>query len=261
MSIKLSESDILPYTFEDGKTIMTTMTNSGYILYTLNMLKSLKQFGLDKKVFVVSIDKKGANILRRLGYNAYCIDDNQLGKFSPWNTTGYDKICFLKLELIYSIISLNKNILLIDGDIVFLKDPIPDIKWWNEEKHIDVHIQNDSLENINTNNLCTGYMLIKSNDKMINLYDCISEDGQKKYLQCAFDNNDQTYFNKFVKPHCTFQALTLFKYPNGNAFYNSPSRKENAILVHFNWVHGHIKMAKMKEHKMWLLTPEEEEQI
>jgi len=30
------------------------------------------------------------------------------------------------------------------------------------------------------------------------------------------------------------------------------------VLVHFNWIKGHLKMAKMKEHKMWLLDPEEE---
>ena len=35
------------------------------------------------------------------------------------------------------------------------------------------------------------------------------------------------------------------KYPNGQAFYNQPSRKQTAVLVHFNWVHGHIKMAKI----------------
>jgi hypothetical protein len=132
---------------------------------------------------------------------------------------------------------------------------------WNEEKHIDVHIQNDSTDNINLQNMCTGYMLIKTSEKMIKLYDCVSEEGKKKYLECAFDNNDQSYFNKFVKPHCTFQALTLRKYPNGNVFYKDTSRRDNAVLVHFNWVHGHIKMAKIKEHKMWLLTPEEEEEI
>jgi hypothetical protein len=45
-------------------------------------------------------------------------------------------------------------------------------------------------------------------------------------------------------------------------FYdNTQSLKESAIIVHFNWVKGHLKMAKIKEHKMWLLTPEEEEQI
>ena len=261
MSFELPLSNIESSLLDDGKTVITTLTNYGYLLYTLNMLKSLKPYGLDKKVFIVSIDKKAANILLNLGYNVYCIDDAELSRFAPWNTKGYDKICYLKLELIYRILSLNKNILLVDGDIVFLKDPMPDINWWLEEKHIDVHIQNDSLENINTTNLCTGYMLIKSNKTMINLYDCISDAGQKKYMACAFDNNDQSYFNNFVKPSCKFQALVLSKYPNGKAFYEMPTRKNTAILVHFNWVHGHIKMAKMKEHKMWLLTPDEEEQI
>ena len=54
-------------------------------------------------------------------------------------------------------------------------------------------IQNDSLENTNKANMCTGYMLIKSNDKMKSLYDCVSEEGKKKYMECAFDNNDQSY--------------------------------------------------------------------
>lgn len=264
MSFNLTMEDIDKYLLEDGKTIITTLTNYGYLLYTLNMLKSLKPFGLDKKIFIVCIDNKSANILKKMEYNVFCIDladHTNLSKFSPWNTKGYDKICYLKLELIYRILYLNKNILLVDGDIVFLKNPLDDIIWWLKEIDIDVHIQNDSLNNINKNNMCTGYMLIKSNNKMIELYDCISEQGRKKYVECAFDNNDQTYFNKFVKPYCTFQALSLMKYPNGQAFYNNPSRKEVAILIHFNWVHGHIKMAKMKEHNMWLLTPEEEEQI
>ena len=192
MTIKITDADLEPCLLDDGKTVITTMTNYGYILYTLNMLKSLKPFGLDKKILIVSIDQKGANILKRLGYNVYCIDDKELGRFSPWNTKGYDKICFLKLELIHSILSLNKNVLLTDGDIVFLKDPLPDIKWWSEEKHIDVHIQNDGTNNIDLQNMCTGYMLIKTSEKMIKLYDCVSEEGRKKYLECAFDNNDQS---------------------------------------------------------------------
>ena len=261
MSFDLKLENIENCLLDDGKTVITTVTNYGYLLYTLNMLNSLRNVGLDKKVLVVCIDIKGANVLKRLGYNVFCIDDNDLDRFSPWNTKGYDKICYLKLELIYRVLSLNKNILLVDGDLVFLKNPIDDINWWIEEKHIDVHIQNDSLDNSNKTNMCTGYMMIKSNKKMIKLYDCVSEEGKKKYLECAFDNNDQSYFNKFVKPNCTFQALTLMKYPNGQAFYNNTSRKETAVLIHFNWVHGHIKMAKMKEHKMWLLTPEEEEEI
>lgn len=264
MSIKLELTDLKECFLDNDKTVLTTVTNYGYLLYTLNMLKSLKPFQLDTKILIVCIDAKAAKVLKKLGYNVFCIEDlteqKELGKFSPWNTKGYDKICYLKLELIYRILSLNKNILLIDGDLVFLKDPRPDINSWINEKQ-SVFIQNDSLENENTSNMCTGYMLVKSSEKMINLYDCVSEAGKKKYLECAFDNNDQSYFNKFVKPFCTFQAIPLQKYPNGLAFYNNSSYRDSAILIHFNWVHGHMKMAKIKEYKLWLLTPEEEEQI
>ena len=252
--------DLAPCLLEDTKTIITTITNYGYLLYTLNMLKSLKSFDLDKKVLVACIDKKCAVFLKRLGYNTFCINDSELSKFSPWNTKGYDKICYLKIELIYRILSLNKNILLIDGDIVFRKNPLDDVGVWWKNTLYDVWIQNDAQENHNTTNMCTGYMFIKTSDRLIELYDCVSEAGQKKYLICAFDNNDQTYFNKFVKPGCIFNALPLEKYPNGKMFYdNTDIVRESAIIVHFNWVQGHIKMVKMKEHKMWLLTPEEEQ--
>lgn len=266
MSFNLKLDDLQNCLLEDGKTIITTVTNYGYLLYTLNMLKSLKQFGLDNKIFVVCIDKKGAKILKKLGYNVFCIEDSteqkELGKFCPWNTKGYDKICYLKLELIYRILFLNKNVLLIDGDIVFRKDLMEDMrKWWSDNIY-DVWIQNDAQENRNTKNMCTGYMFIKTSDRLIELYDCVSEKGQKKYITCAFDNNDQTYFNNFVKPGCIFSALPLQFYPNGKMYYdNTDELKDKAVLVHFNWVQGHLKMAKMKEHKLWLLTPEEEEQI
>jgi hypothetical protein len=262
MSFNLNIEHINNCLLDDNKTIITTLTNYGYLLYTLNMLKSLKPFGLDKKIFIVCIDKKGANILRKLDYNVFCIDDNELSRFSPWNTKGYDKICYLKLELIYRIISLNKNVLLIDGDIVFKKDLMEDMREWWRDSIYDVWIQNDSQENRNTKNMCTGYMFIKTSDRLIELYDCVSEKGQQKYMTCAFDNNDQTYFNNFVKPGCMFNALPLEKYPNGKMFYDNTEKiKDDMILVHFNWVQGHIKMAKMKEYKMWLLTPDEEEQI
>lgn len=264
MSIQFSLEDLTPCFLEDGKTVITTLTNYGYLLYTLNMLKSLKPFGLDKKIFVVCIDKKGSEVLKRLGYNVYCIDDSEkeIGKFCPWNTKGYDKICYLKLQLIYKILSLNKNILLVDGDIVFRKNPLENISLWLKDRIYDVWIQNDAQENRNTKNMCTGYMFIKASDRLITLYDCVSEAGKQKYMTCAFDNNDQSYFNKFVKSACLFYSLPLEMYPNGKMYYDNTDKiKDSAILVHFNWVQGHLKMAKIKEHKMWLLTPEEEEEI
>lgn len=262
MPIIINKEELDYCVLHDKKTIITTVTNYGYILYTLNMLKSLKEFGFDQKVFVLCLDKKSANVLKNLGYIVCLVDEPELQKFSPWNTKGYDKICYLKLELIYRLLSLNKNVLLVDGDIVFRKNPLDDWIEWKDNSTFDVWIQNDSQENGNRKNMCTGYMFIKSNDRLIELYDCVSEKGIKKYMTCALDNNDQTYFNNFVKPYCIVEGLPLEKYPNGQVFYNNADTlKDSCILVHFNWVHGHHKMAKMKQYKMWLLTPEEEEDI
>jgi hypothetical protein len=164
--------------------------------------------------------------------------------------------------MIYHILSLKKNVLLVDGDIVFQKSPMMDIVYWQTDNQYDVWIQNDSLTNQNTENMCTGYMYIKYTDSMLQLYDCVSEEGLRKYMTCAFDNNDQTYFNRFVKPYCKMCPLPLEKYPNGKYFYiKAKTLRCSTILVHFNWVIGHLKMAKMKEYGHWTLTPEEEESL
>ena len=243
----------------DPNTVLATVTNYGYLLYTRNMLKSLEPYGLDKSMMILCLDRKGSHILRKLGYSVTCADE-ELSTFCPWNTKNYDKICYLKLKWIHTILSQQKNMVLIDGDIVFQKNPMEDITLWHKEPRVEVWIQNDGTSNSDHRNLCTGYMFLQSNEKMITLYDCAEESD--KYKACALKNNDQTYFNQFVKPHCVTKALSLERYPNGAVFYqNSESVKQSAILVHFNWVKGHQKMAKMKEHKMWLLTEEEEEAI
>ena len=209
---------------------------------------------------MISMDQKGATILQQLGYHAICAKKEELHAFSPWNSKGYDQICYVKLQLIYRILCMRKNVLLVDGDIVFQRNPLLDLSEWKGDLRYDAFIQNDSEQNANHENMCTGYLFIRSNMLMISLYDCISEAGRKKYEKCAFDNNDQSYFNTFVKPYCRMNALPLEKYPNGNVFYHrAEAIRSIAVLVHFNWVKGHLKMAKMKEHKMWLLTAEEEE--
>ena len=262
MSINITLDTLKASILDDGATVITTITNYGYLMYTCNMLKSLASYGLDKKVFIICIDKKAATILEHIGYNVYCINDTELSRFSSWNTKGYDKICYIKLKVIYYILSLQKNVLLVDGDIVFKKNPISDIISWQGNNKYDIWIQNDSLHNKNVENMCTGYMYIKSNETMIKQYECISDAGLNRYMTCAFDNNDQTYFNKYVKPFCKMCPLPLEYYPNGKFFYeNTEVLQKNAILVHFNWVIGHLKMAKMKEHRLWLLTPDEEEII
>ena len=259
MPIEVTLEQVISHS--NGKTILTTVTNYGYRLYTLNMLKSLVPFGLDRSIVILCLDSNAADWFTKRGYRVITTPVTPVthDRFCAWNTKGYDQICYLKLEWIYRILSLNMNIMLIDGDIVFLKNPIIDLQKWEANDQFDGWIQNDAQDDRNTNNLCTGYLFIRSTPATIQLYDCISDEGKRKYQMCAFDNNDQTYFNKFVKPFLRVQPLLLEQYPNGKMYYENTERiNKTAIMVHFNWVQGHNKMVKMKLYKMWLLIPEDE---
>lgn len=259
MSITLTIEDVMPCLWGQKKTVLTTLTNYGYALYTLNMLKSLKQVNPEQKVFVVCLDKKAYTLFQSRGYHAFCIDTD-LEEFNSWNQKRYDKICYFKVLLIYRILQLGLNVMLIDGDIVFKKDPMEDIQSWEDETSNEVWIQNDHQYDNDWEQLCTGYHFIRSTPLLIKLYDCVSAEGLERYRICAMDHNDQLYFNKYVKPHCSFRVLPLVKYPNGKMFYeNSTSILSTAVMIHFNWVIGHEKMARMKSYKMWILTEEEEE--
>jgi hypothetical protein len=255
-------------TIPETNTVMFTVTTRGYMLYTLNMLKSVRTWGLDKKIVIACLDKKSEAYFKKEGYNVYPMGSSpntspavNLGGFYAYNSCKYDDVCYLKLMLIYEIIQVyKKDVLLVDGDIVFLKDPTKDIVLWDSCDH-ELVIQNDKLLNEDHSNLCTGYMWIKSSNKMARLYDVGSIEGQLQYDKCRLDNNDQSYVNKYVKPYCYVRVLQLNKYPNGRVFYNDIMINQSATLVHFNWLKGHEKMAKMKECKMWLLIEDEEDVI
>jgi hypothetical protein len=259
--MSFTEEQVAPCVLEEGNTVMVTVTNSGYLLYTLTLLKSLRPFGLDQKILIICMDSAAAEVLRQRGYHTHSENLQDLSRFCPWNTQGYDKICYMKLCTIYRLLSMGHHVLLVDGDVVFRKNPVEEWKkWWSVSPPVyDVYVQNDSGMNHNTTNLCTGYMWIRATPVTIKAYDCMSAEGQERYRQCAFDNNDQTYFNKYVKPFIHVSALPLELYPNGKMYLDHKARVHHqCILVHFNWLKGHEKMVTMKHHGMWLLTAEEE---
>ena len=257
MSLNITLDDIRPCLLDD-KSVMITLTNYGYISYTRNMLKSLKPFDLDKKIFIICMDDKSAQELSSDGYHVYNMNASNFEHFIPWNEKGYDHICYFKLVIMYQILSLSKNLLYIDGDIVFLKSPLQDLLTWQADTEHEVWIQNDGISNNNTTNVCAGYVYIKSTETTIYLYNCLTDTAKARYKECTAHNNDQTYFNLFIKPYCKTVALPLEHYPNGNIFYAfSEQLSKTAVMVHFNWIVGHAKVEKMKKHNLWLLTDEE----
>jgi hypothetical protein len=253
-------TDILQnHVLNDTNTVLTTITNHGYLLYTLNMLKSLQSYGLDKKILIVCFDTKSEKVLKQKGYSTILIDI-KLSKLISYNKTGYDVICYYKLLFIYKTIQLGYNIFYIDGDIIFKKNPISDLNIWLDSDK-DIYIQNDSMTNNNHSNLCMGLLMVKSTNNSIKYFKCDTPETIEFYNKyCAMDNNDQTYFNKIIKNNIKVGVMELEKFPNGNYFYKNHETIINSLYgVHFNWVHGHEKLLRMKNYGMWYLTEDEED--
>ena len=95
-------------------------------------------------------------------------------------------------------------------------------------------------------NLCAGFMIITSNDKTKKFFDPKSGAYEefKNYL-----THDQTYINK-KKDEFEYFILPLNKFPNGPHFY-SYHEILDPYIVHFNYIQGEEKIAKMKKLNHW----------
>jgi hypothetical protein len=112
-----------------------TLTNTGYIDYTLNCLKSLEKIGFNKeKLICYCIGQEGYNILLNKGYKTILFDNEINSNFYTYKNTNWETITSKKFNIIYENLLINDYVLMTDGDIVFentlfmdyLKDNIED---------------------------------------------------------------------------------------------------------------------------------------
>ncbi len=245
--------DIIKYSeCVHNQTFFITITNYGYIPYTINMLKSLNKFNVDKQILIICLDKDSFLFLENLGYQVYLfnIDIREFNIFKKNKDFGY--IRYIKFKILHKIISLGYNVLYSDSDIVYLKNPIEKIVIWENMK-VDVIIQNDGEKNNKTNNLCVGFIFIKSNEKTIENFEIKDHTAFEGIKNGKYPIYDQTYFNKYISKNLIINILPLELYPNGIFFIRNCSKLNNLELVHFNWISGDEKYNKMLKYKMWLV--------
>ena len=89
-------------------------------------------------------------------------------------------------------------------------------------------------------------MIITSNDKTKKFFDPKNgaHEEFKNYL-----THDQTYINK-KKDGFEYFILPLNKFPNGPHFYSYHAILD-PYIVHFNYIQGEEKIAKMKKLNHW----------
>jgi hypothetical protein len=189
---------------------------------------------------------------RSNGYFTYFIDLN-LNEFSAYGTEGFAKCCYIKIFLIYKFLKMGYNVFYTDGDIFYMKNPLDEINALNEE-NVDMWIQNDTCYDNSIENVCAGFMYIRSNETTQTYFNIEIPEFTEKYNKFTAHTCDQHYLNIYIKPFLHVRTLPLNKFPNGNYYYNFSDIIQNSIvMVHFNWIVGHEKKERMKKYNMWLV--------
>ena len=228
-----------------------TLTNNGYIDYTLNCIESLKKINSNFELMCYCLGKKGIKLLNDKGYSCQSITSStkNLSNFQSFKNEGWADITYQKFDIIHKNLLTHKYVCFTDGDIVYENPEIFNYLL-NNIKNKDMLIQSEGQDDHKGNQLCTGFIFIQSNEKTISLFNPANVEKHKIKVG---DNkwNDQLYINEF-KHTIKFKLLPLDLFPNGKYYYNNCD-KIKPYMIHFNWVIGHTKKEKMIHHNKWYI--------
>lgn len=226
-----------------------TLTNDGYIEYTLNCLQSLLQQKYEEnkipELNCYCIGKKSYNALKTKT-TSYLIDDDANSNFQIFRKGNWSDITFYKFHIIYENLQKYDYVCFTDGDIVY--ESLKFIPYCLEKiNDYELLIQNDTLQEQNNKSirLCTGFMFIKSNENTKQIFNPANISKE------LVGWDDQIYINN-IKNKLKFKLLPLDLFPNGGYYYLHHN-KINPYIIHFNYLIGHNKKNKMKEYKKWFI--------
>lgn len=249
-----------------SKTNMITLTNDGYIHYTQNLLVSMKRLGIETIITIYCLGGKSYNFFKSeyprnkvisldcdesvKVYTEYRAIQNKdiIGKRKWAKLTSY------KFAAINKELRRGNDVIFVDGDIVFEKDPIPILKnLVKTNPNTELFVQNDSPKETDRKCMCTGFFWLKSNPNSISITDFKTINKDLDEFQ-----NDQQYLRKFSS-RIRHDYLDLSVFPNGKHYRDS--KPKNPYIIHFNYDVGIQKLQRMKNYKKWYLKQDTPERI
>lgn len=217
-----------------------TFLNSGCLDICKNMLVSAEKVGIDMNdFFIACLDENSYESLKHYS-NSFLYKDLKIKDYQDWtfsSNSGFRNIVKHKWNIIEHIHKKNPNLCWVDTDIVFLENPIQYI-----EDNEEVLFQKDYPGSV----ICSGFMVF---NETVSCKELIEECSSYK------SEDDQLIVNKIAleKYSNNIALLNVDLFPNGYAYY-SENKKENAIIVHNNWITGiENKIQKFKEENLWFL--------
>lgn len=224
-----------------------TLTNTGYIDYTRNCVRSLKKCGVSQPLKIFCVGKSGYDMLRNEGYtDLEWIDNEKISEFQSFLEQHWGDITFQKFVVIHKCLKEYNYVCFTDGDIVYENKDVLEY-CVREIGDYDMLIQNDSktMSDNDTRELCTGFMFIRCTETTLRLFDPELIAARRHNM----DWNDQLCINE-IKHLFRYKVLPLELFPNGKYYYHHENK--NPMLIHFNFCRGHEKRKKMETYGKWI---------
>lgn len=221
-----------------------TFLNSGCINICKNMLISAEKVGIHMNNFYIAcLDESSFDSLSDYS-NAFLWENPQkessASEYQNWTfekNSGFRSVVRHKWKIIQETYKSSQELCWVDTDIVFKENPIELIEGQDE-----ILFQSDKPGST----LCSGFMVFNS-----------TSECEKMIRDCAMADNedDQLIVNKIAldKYYDNIALLNEDLFPNGHVYYKE-NRKENAVIVHNNWMIGiDTKIQHFKDEKLWYL--------
>jgi hypothetical protein len=235
---------------ENSNFKLITLTNSAYKILTENCIKSLINinFPLDK-IIIYTMDDECKTYFE----NKYPKIEIKRSNYTKSTSVSYMKqdwntVTIQKIDIINKELNNYEYLILFDGDIVFNNIKFIDflLEKMNTYKDLDLFAQHE-FKNNGCDTICSGFYIVRSNDITKKYY------NSDNYINGKYKGNDQDYINS-IKKHLKWEHLPIELFPNGKYYYEHHKNREEAYIVHFNFVMGiDGKKSKMRNYSKWFL--------
>jgi len=219
-----------------------TYTNYGYLHYTKNLILSLEKCNFPLPLKVYCIDQKSFDELQEWNQNITLemLNDetNTNENIVGWKGQGWNTMVFSKLKCIYKELLTNPYVFFTDSDIVFENNY--SLQYLLDHlKEYDMCIQQNTEKSKYPLN--TGFMLLKSNDSMKQLFDWTKINLETFTCDQDYINDNKDKFNYHVLSRDLFPIEMNYYHNHNNEF----------LIIHFNKRSGNDKKVIIKRYNRW----------
>jgi hypothetical protein len=240
--------------FLHNETLIWTLTTSGYKFYTLNLVRHLQAAKVPWKLAVICADKPVYRFFRNEGIPCILYEKAQgdsTGQMLLFGSKPFQEINLVKLDILATFAARPeiKTCIYLDGDVVVTRDFVPDIVTRLEETPLLFQCDEQRRDPCTRpcKNCCTGLIaFLHGHDGGI-----FKVTDRPTWLQAP---EDQRWVNTQLQiKQIPYDTLQRDLYPNGVFSEGWKTECPQFSILHYNWLVGPSKLARMKKNGHWIL--------